>query len=87
MALPSYQQNSMNVFIFPSGLAGSSANLAKDTTVVICNLSSHQTQYINNHYLADLQTCDGKSDKLFMDCITWVENIGHSTQCPELQLA
>ena len=49
-------------------------------------LSDLQLQYKNDHFLADFQTYDGKSNKCFMDWITQVGKIAHLTQHPQLQL-
>ena len=54
----------------------------------LIDLSSHQQvlqekntaiRYKNYHFLADLHTYDGKSDKSFTNWTTEVENIAHFT--------
>ena len=39
----------------------------------------------NDHFLADLQTYDGRGDKTFLQWISWVEKVAKLTQCPEIE--
>ena len=60
--------------------------LQRDTNALISKFSYLQTQYKNDHFLANLQTYDGKGDRSFLDWITQVEMIAKLTQCSEIPL-
>ena len=61
--------------------------LQRDTTAAITKLFELQTQFKNDHFLADIQTYDDKGDKLFIDWTTKPQNIANLTQLPIIQLA
>ena len=61
--------------------------LKGNTNALISKFYDLQTQYKNDHFLANLQTYDGKGDRSFLDWITWDEKIPWLPQCPDIQLA
>ena len=58
--------------------------IQRDANAIISKFSELETQYKNNHFLADVHTYDGKGDRSFLDWITQVEMISKLTLCQEI---
>ena len=56
--------------------------MQRDTNTLISKFSYLQTQYKNDHFLADLQMCDDKGDRSFLDWATQVRKIARLYSLP-----
>ena len=60
--------------------------IQRDTNALISNFMT-KTHNKNNHFLANVETYDGKGDRSFLDWITQVKMFARLTLCLEAQLA